>query len=216
MAIGEPWTTGAGRRDLDVISNGLPETWSGESPARPARRLGPRARASVAAVGVLVLLSAAIWVANRQVGRSEFSAVLECVRASEQTLTDIDAQLAATAKYVAPQVGPQSSLLIRDDLYRLIEDAADGAEPNLDVDLTGCDDVAIAPLYHRLATARRAYVGYLDAQLAHLHDISRDGTAQFRPAPELAPLLASARAALAGAAPDSTDRRRVDALLPTG
>jgi hypothetical protein len=88
--------------------------------------------------------------------------------------------------------------------------------PDLDDVITGCDDVSIAPLYHRMAAARAAYVGYLDAQFSHLHDITRDGTAQFRPPPELPPLRASARRALSAAAPNGSDRRRVDALLPTG
>jgi hypothetical protein len=213
VAIVEPWSGGDGGRALDLISNGHPEPWL---PGGPPARLGRRARWIATALAGIVVLSGVIWFADRQVGRSEFTAVLRCVQTSERTIDGIDNDLTVTANYVAPQVGPQSSLLIRDDLYRLIEDAAEDAAPNLEEALAGCDGVAIAPLYHRLGAARTAYVGYLVGELSHLHDISRDGTAQFRPAPELAPLLASARIALSAAAPDGGDRRQVDALLAAG
>ena len=193
MAIASPGTSGDGAcaveaSGLDVVAGGR-----GVKDRSLSRR--------IATAGVVALvLGGAIWVTNRQLAARETSAVVSCVQTSEQTLAAIDTQLALTAKYVAPQVGPHSSLLIRDSLYRLIEDSATGAVPALDGAISRCDQVAIAPPYHRLAAARSAYVAYLDAQLAHLHDITRDGTAQGRVPPELAPLLAKARAALAAAA----------------
>ncbi len=152
------------------------------------------------ALVVALVLGGAIWVTNRQLAAREASTLASCVQTSQQTLAAIDAQLALTAKYVAPQVGPHSSLLIRDSLYRLIENSATGDVPALDGAINRCDQVAIAPPYHRLSAARAAYVVYLDAELAHLHDITRDGTAQARVPPELGPLRAKARAALAAAA----------------
>jgi hypothetical protein len=222
VAIAEPSTSGDPGRDLDVISDGHDDRRAAEGADqdRPARLPGwtgrPIVRRIAAVLAVAVVLTAATWVTNWRLGRSEFGAVLRCVQSSQQTLTAIDGRLTATAAYVAPDVGPKSSLLIRDDLYKLIEDAARDTVPDLDDVITGCDDVSIAPLYHRMAAARAAYVGYLDAQLSHLHDITRDGTAQFRPPPELALLRAAARTALSAAAPDGGDRLRVDALLPAG
>jgi hypothetical protein len=222
VAIVEPSTSGDPGRDLDVISDGHDDRGGAERADHPGpdRLPGwtgrPIVRRIAAVVAVALVLTAATWVTNWRLGRSEFGAVLRCVQTSQRTVTNIDSQLAAAGNFVEPQLSPQSSLLLRDNLYRLIEDAADAALPGLDDVITGCDNVSIAPLYHRMAAARAAYVGYLTAQLSHLHDISRDGTAQFRPAPDLPPLLAAARTALTSAAPNGGDRLRVDALLPTG
>jgi hypothetical protein len=222
VAIAEPSTSGDPGRDLDVISDGHDDRRGAEradhagSHPPPGWTGRPMVRRIAAVVAVAIALTAATWVTNWRLGRSEFGAVLRCVQSSQQTLTAIESRLTTTAAYVAPDIGPTSSLLIRDDLYKLIEDAARDTVPDLDDVITGCDDVSIAPLYHRMAAARAAYVGYLDAQLSHLHDITRDGTAQFRPPPELPPLRAAARTALTAAAPNGGDRHRVDALLPTG
>jgi hypothetical protein len=208
VAIASSWASGDGSRVVD----GGPDVVSGGPAGRP-RSLSRRIAISVV---VALVLGAAIWVTNRQLAAREASTLATCVQTSERTLAAIDSQLALTAKYVAPQVGPDSSLLIRDSLYRLIENSATGDVPALDGAINRCDQVAIAPQYHRLSAARGAYVAYLDAELAHLQDITRDGTAQARVPPELAPLLARARAALAAAVPDRSERERVAKALAGG
>ena len=147
VAIASPWTSGDGACEVGAAG---PDVMSG---GRAGRDRSLSRRVATALVVALVL-GGAIWVTNRQLAAREASTLASCVQTSQQTLAAIDAQLALTAKYVAPQVGPHSSLLIRDSLYRLIENSATGDVPALDGAINRCDQVAIAPPYHRLSAAR--------------------------------------------------------------
>jgi hypothetical protein len=184
------------------------------SPAgRTTPVLGTRARRWVVLALVLVTVTAVAvpWGSQRLKAR-EYSSLIRCVSRGQAAIAYADSALSGIGKYVGPTLSSTASPSLRRSLLALVSDASGRAEPGVSEARSGCRASSVFYAHHGLAAARSAYLRFLDASADWLQAVSSDGAFAWV-APNLEPLLETARRSLDSAAPSAEARLAVDAAL---
>lgn len=137
---------------------------------------------------VAVLVGLCLVGVDRLVEARERQAVADCVARADRAITAADTELALMSDYLAPALYLVPSGPRRDGLYTLMAGAAAEALPGVEEARDRCRGARVLPTHGALGDRRAAYVDYLDARVAHLALISRDGGRYYRDTPELTAL----------------------------
>jgi hypothetical protein len=200
-----PWST-----DLDAPDG------RGEEPdlveSSPRSFTSRQRRWAVVVLALLVVVGAAAWYADGQRQGSEFDRLAGCVAAGESARVDADTRIAGMSSYIRPSLGISAAPVVDQSLYVLVARQALVGEPEVRLAAQSCRQVGILPFHSGLKTARTSYVEYLDAEDARLSAVAADGSKAFEASDDIVALRARAVDALRSAAPNGSERQRLDRL----
>jgi hypothetical protein len=142
-------------------------------------------RRSWLVVGALVVLLAVLAVDDRRAHAAEATQVARCVSTVADARVLAAGRVSAMASYVRPafsrrQLPPET----RTGLAGLVAGAARQAVPTLESARSTCAAVGVRPWHGDLGGHLDGCLAVLDAGLAWLDEVARDGAAVFRSAPE--------------------------------
>jgi hypothetical protein len=187
----------------DVVSGGPPE---------PYARRRPRRWPLVAVLAAALLALAVHWGDARQ-RTHEFDALVGAITDSQATAAHADELVYSTRSYTMPQLISSSSATVRSGLADLIDRSAAQGATQLRQERSAIAAIKVLPWHHDVRAARARYLGYLDARLAALDDVSHGADLAEIPHAVDTPALQLARAALLAAAPSAAQRQRAQAAL---
>lgn len=168
---------------------------------------------TAAVIVVVLLVVAAGWWVDRGDRRQEFDRLLGCVRTGQATLSSASARVTQISNYIAPALSSSGMPSISSGLFELVQTTAAREVPAVQQARDRCQDVGLHFWHHGLESARSDYVAYLDARLDVLRATAGAGAVAFNLHPELDPLRAQARHALAGTAVDGAQTTAARSLL---
>lgn len=141
-------------------------------------------RRSWLVVGALVVLLAVLAVDDRRAHAAEATQVERCASTVTDARVLADRRVSAMASYVRPAFSGRQPPATKTGLAQLVAGAAARAVPTLESARASCADVGVRPWHGDLGGHLDACLAAVDARLAWLHDVTRDGANAFRSAPE--------------------------------
>jgi hypothetical protein len=139
------------------------------------RRAGPSRRVRLVLLAGVVLVAVAAFVVDRELRVHETQAVAAC---ADEVTTAVDLagrRVATTYEYVRPALANSPRPTLRNGLYGLVADAAQGADSRLEEAATTCGDVWVLVLHDGLRDRRDRCIAVVEEQRARLTAVAADG-----------------------------------------
>lgn len=130
----------------------------------------------VALAGVLLVLAVAV-VGEQRLRAGADRRVAACAEAAGVAVQDTHRMLASVAGFVRPVLDRDGAAGLREEMDRIVSEAATGADLPLEVARAGCAAVDVPVPYRSLDARRDRCVAVLAGQAAFVRDVARDGSA---------------------------------------
>jgi hypothetical protein len=148
--------------EVDVLER---EVRSSPLPARTLR---------IALVVVLVLAAGA-WSIDRNVRESESAALSACASEAEDSATWAQGRVSSMAFYVRPALEAKPTIQRRDDIYRMVSQAAAGGRDDVAEALGTCRDVDVLVLHGSLRARKNECLSMLSETARFLDIVTANG-----------------------------------------
>jgi hypothetical protein len=136
----------------------------------------PRTVRRLALVAVVLVLAVAV-VGEQRLRAGADRRVAACAEAAGVAVQDTHRMLASVAGFVRPVLDRDGGAGLREEMDRIVSEAASGADLPLEVARVRCAAVDVPVPYRSLDERRDRCVAVLAGQAGFVRDVARDGSA---------------------------------------